>query len=86
MTSPLACGQIVHADGVCMFSSLDRLECSSCSATADDEPTEPDPPAKSAIKPEWVAFAVARGADPEEAEAATKDDLIDTYTQESTTS
>lgn len=37
------------------------------------------PPAKSAPKQEWVDHAVAKGADPAEAEEATKDDLIDAY-------
>lgn len=36
-------------------------------------------PAKSADKPDWVAYAVTRGADPAEAEAATKADLITKY-------
>lgn len=36
-------------------------------------------PAKSASKDEWVAFAVSKGADPADAEASTKDELIETY-------
>jgi hypothetical protein len=40
---------------------------------------EPGAPAQSALKAEWVAFAVSRGADPTQAEAATKAELIDTY-------
>lgn len=36
-------------------------------------------PAKSASKGEWVDYAVAQGADRDEAEAATKDDLVDRY-------
>lgn len=36
-------------------------------------------PAKSAKKAEWVAWAIAQGADPDEAEAQTKEQLIDTY-------
>lgn len=40
---------------------------------------EDSPPAKSAAKAEWVDFAVSQGADQEEAEAMTKDDLIELY-------
>lgn len=36
-------------------------------------------PAKSATKAEWVDYAVSQGADREEAEASTKDALIETY-------
>lgn len=36
-------------------------------------------PAKSAPKGEWVDYAIARGADPADAEASTRDALIDTY-------
>lgn len=36
-------------------------------------------PAKSALKDEWVTYAVSQGADQTEAEASTKDDLIATY-------
>lgn len=36
-------------------------------------------PAKSAHKDEWVAYAVSLGADADEAEQATKDDLIAEY-------
>jgi hypothetical protein len=46
-----------------------------------DDPTDPAPaaPNKSATKAEWVAYAVSVGADADEAEAATRDDLIETY-------
>jgi hypothetical protein len=37
------------------------------------------PPAKSAPKSDWVDYAVAQGADPDEADGSTKDQLIDTY-------
>ena len=37
------------------------------------------PPAKTAPKADWVAFAVSKGADPAEAEALTKPDLVDLY-------
>lgn len=52
-----------------------------------DEPApEPDDPvsrpAKSASKADWVAWAVANGAEQAEAEKATKDDLIAAYGQD----
>jgi hypothetical protein len=37
------------------------------------------PPAKAASKAEWVAFAVAQGADEAEAEGLTKPELVDLY-------
>ncbi|MEU2120005.1 hypothetical protein ABZ567_31210 [Streptomyces sp. NPDC016459] len=44
------------------------------------EPVEPvapaERPAKGAAKAEWVAYAVAQGAEQADAETATKDDLI----------
>lgn len=48
---------------------------------SDDEvPTVPtEAPAKSAPKAEWVGWAVAQGADPEDAEGSTKGDLIELY-------
>lgn len=51
----------------------------------DGEPDEmvPEPPTTvpppSANKATWIAWAIACGADPETAEAATKQDLIDAY-------
>ncbi|WP_038843418.1 hypothetical protein [Salinispora arenicola] len=47
-------------------------------------PPEPDapnePPAPSAVKAEWVSYAVrVHDADPDAAEALTKTDLIETY-------
>ncbi|MFB7029669.1 MULTISPECIES: hypothetical protein [unclassified Streptomyces] len=54
-------------------------------AVADESPAPAAPedpaerPAKSAVKAAWVDYAVAQGADPDEAEAATKDDLIEAY-------
>jgi hypothetical protein len=38
------------------------------------------PPAKSAPKPVWVAYAVEHGVDPAEADASTKDQLIERFT------
>lgn len=43
------------------------------------DPPEPKAPAKSATKPDWVAWAVHCGADPEAAEALTKDQLVEQY-------
>lgn len=36
-------------------------------------------PAQNAPKAEWVGFAVSQGADPEDAEALTKADLVEKY-------
>lgn len=51
--------------------------------TPDTEPDapapEPQPPAKSAAKADWIAWAVHCGADGEAAEALTKDQLIEQY-------
>lgn len=44
-----------------------------------DEDHGDGPPAKSANKPDWVAYAISRGADPTEAEDATKNQLIEIY-------
>ena len=38
-----------------------------------------EPPAASARKAEWVAYAAAQGADPAEAEAMTKEQLVAAY-------
>lgn len=46
---------------------------------ADDVPDAPDVPAHSAVKAEWVAYAVAQGADAEAAESSTKAELIEQY-------
>lgn len=49
-------------------------------ATVTGVPGEaPDVPARSANKPEWVAYAVALGADEAEAEALTKPELVEQY-------
>jgi hypothetical protein len=39
----------------------------------------PEPPAKADAKAVWVDYAVTQGADRDEAEAATKADLVDRY-------
>lgn len=41
----------------------------------------PEAPARSAVKADWVAYAVALGADPAEAEGMTKADLIEAYAE-----
>lgn len=41
---------------------------------------EPEPPNESDPKSDWVDYAVERGANREEAEDATKAELVDTYT------
>jgi hypothetical protein len=47
------------------------------------EPGVPEPPTSapkaSAAKPEWVAWAIVCGLDSEDAEASTKQDLIDRF-------
>lgn len=50
----------------------------------DGPPPEPKPPAKSAAKAEWVGWAVkhpdeSRRMTPDDAEALTKDDLIERF-------
>lgn len=46
----------------------------------DDADKDTDgPPAKSANKADWVEYAVSQGADRDEAEKATKDDLVAQY-------
>lgn len=47
---------------------------------ADSEESEEDSaPAKSASKGDWVDYAVSQGADREEAESSTKEQLIEAY-------
>jgi hypothetical protein len=41
--------------------------------------SEGGPPAKTALKDEWVAYAVSKGADEAEADGLTKPELIDLY-------
>lgn len=45
----------------------------------DGEEEEDEAPAKSASKADWVDYAVSQGADREEAESSTRDDLAKTY-------
>lgn len=42
-------------------------------------PSEASTPSRSGSKADWVEFAVAAGADREEAEAMTRDELIDEF-------
>lgn len=44
--------------------------------TEDEPPEGPTPPNRSASKADWVEFAVAQGLSRENAEGASKDDLI----------
>jgi len=48
-------------------------------ASGPAEGAPPSKPAPSASKGEWVGWAVSCGMDPEDAAAATKQDLIDRY-------
>lgn len=54
------------------------------SVEGDEPPQVPKAPAKSALKPEWVGWAVnhpdeSRRMTPDDAEALTKDDLMDRF-------
>jgi hypothetical protein len=52
-------------------------------ADGDDVPGPPTKaPAKADAKAAWVAWAIACGANPDDAEAMTKTDLIDTYSNQ----
>lgn len=65
----------VHVDNP----AAQEIRETAAAAEQHDVGTDSGPPAKSANKPEWVAYAITRGADPDEAGSATKDELIDTY-------
>ena len=46
----------------------------------DGPPPEPKPPAPSAVKAEWVGYAVTvHGVSPDEAEAMTRQDLVEKF-------
>lgn len=47
--------------------------------SGDTGPDDTERPARSASKAEWVAYAVAQGADQDDAEQSTKDALIEQY-------
>lgn len=55
----------------------DYLEEREVAAAVDDD--SDGPPAKSAAKGDWVAFAVSQGMSEEDANAATKDQLVEQY-------
>lgn len=46
---------------------------------SDKGPGELEEPKKSGSKPDWVEYAVSKGADRDEAEASTRDDLAAAY-------
>lgn len=75
--SPLPAGvneaTLAHLVGVNLIAKVDGPD------VVDDVDGDGPIPAKSAAKPDWVAYAVAQGSDQADAEAATKDDLIATY-------
>lgn len=62
---------------------LTRVNEDGTTFTGDAEPAVPAPPttapAQSADKATWVGWAVVQGATPDDAEAATKADLIEKY-------
>jgi hypothetical protein len=58
---------------------LDYYRGEGYSVVTDEEAAAVGAPAKSATKADWVAFAVALGADEAEAEVLTKAELIEQY-------
>jgi hypothetical protein len=50
-------------------------------AAAEDNPQPDKPPARSASKATWLDYAVTRGMSREDAEAATRDELANRYSQ-----
>lgn len=61
------------------YAALAADPASGWNAVAEEPPAPAGPPAKSAAKAEWIAWAVAQGADQADAEKATKDELITIY-------
>lgn len=49
------------------------------SVTVHEDKAQPEEPKKSGSKPDWVEYAVSKGADRDEAEASTRDDLAAAY-------
>lgn len=47
--------------------------------TPEPPPPAPEMPKRNGSQEEWAAYAIAVGADPDEARQATRDDLIDRY-------
>ncbi|PJN24058.1 hypothetical protein [Kitasatospora sp. CB02891] len=59
---------------------LQRVDADGRPLAGDPAPDLPDkPPAQGAPKAAWIDWATAQGADPDEAEAMTKGDLIEKY-------
>jgi hypothetical protein len=61
---------------------VDRGLLASADAEHEPEPAQPEapkPPAKSANKDEWVAYAESQGTSHDDAEALTKDQLIEQF-------
>jgi hypothetical protein len=63
---------------------LDRGQLKRCAPdgsdlTGDDAPAEPKRPAVGASKNEWVRWAVSQGATVDDADAMTKNDLVEKY-------
>ena len=50
-------------------------------AEPDPAPESAGPPAKSAAKAEWVAYAVAQGVEQDEAEGLKRDELVALFTE-----
>jgi len=55
------------------------VESADPSQPAAEDDASPARPKDYAAKAEWVAYAVTQGADPDEAEAMTKAELVDQY-------
>lgn len=72
-------GIVADGDPVAGLVAPDRAAPFTTVQAVDDIDGDGPIPAKSADKPTWVAFAVSKGATAEDADAATKDDLIATY-------
>lgn len=70
-------GQVTR--GVLRRCNADGSEYREQAASPDDPPAE-RPPAQSAVKAEWVGYAVrVHGISVDDAEAMTKQDLVDKY-------
>ncbi|MFE9865874.1 hypothetical protein ACFYPZ_24570 [Streptomyces sp. NPDC005506] len=63
----------VNQDGSAFSESAEESEASST------EPASIPMPSKGGSKADWVAYAVAQGADVAEAESKTRDQLVDAY-------
>lgn len=72
----LACGGVNFRRGICRDGYLGRKQCESCAPAVQVDAPASGKPSPSAPKSVWVDFAVGRGADPDEAAAATKAELV----------